>query len=119
MSGTLAEELRQLRSVKQASLRDVEHAIGISNAYLSQLERGAASKPSPHWLYKLSQYYKVPYELLMALAGYLKESKVTAETQRIPKSLEMLLMSANLSDEEQKQVTDYIQFLASRRSQQK
>lgn len=118
MARTLAEELGRLRAVRKVTLRQVEEAIGISNAYLSQLERGDAVKPSPHWLHKLSKYYGVPYESLMALAGYLDVEAATRKgsTQRPPSSLELLLMSANLSEDEQAQVADYVQFLASKRS---
>lgn len=115
MARTLAEELGRLRVVKNVSLRQVEEVIGISNAYLSQLERGDAAKPSPHWLHKLSQYYGVPYESLMALAGYLDATAARGTTQRPPSSLELLLMSANLSDDEQAEVAHYVEYLTSKR----
>ena len=51
----LAEELQRVRKVKNASLREVERATGISNAYLSQLEGGDATNPSPHILQKLAE----------------------------------------------------------------
>ena len=44
----LAEQLRRIREVKNVSLREVEKATGISNAYLSQIESGNATNPSPH-----------------------------------------------------------------------
>lgn len=48
-AGALASYLASVRQVKGLTLREVEEATGkeISNAYLSQLERGKITKPSP------------------------------------------------------------------------
>jgi transcriptional regulator with XRE-family HTH domain len=43
----LAEELKTIRIMRKLSLRVVEKKTGISNAYLSQLERGEAENPAP------------------------------------------------------------------------
>lgn len=112
---SLGEELKRLRAIKQASLRDVEDEIGISNAYLSQLERGEAKQPSPHWLYKLAMYYNVPYESFMTLAGYIDEQKIAAGTKRPLSSLERLLMSAHLNRDEENEVIKYVEFVTSKR----
>lgn len=114
----LGEELKRLRTVKHESLRDVEEAIKISNAYLSQLERGEVKTPSPHWLYKLAQHYKVPYESLMATAGYIEEPKLSADGKRPLSTMEKLLMSANLTPEEEHELTKYVEFLTSKRSKE-
>jgi transcriptional regulator with XRE-family HTH domain len=49
MGSRLGEELVRLRQVKGAgvSQREVERQTGISKQYLSQLERGIATKPAP------------------------------------------------------------------------
>lgn len=110
----LGEELKRLRTVKRASLRNVEEAVKISNAYLSQLERGEVKQPSPHWLYKLAEYYNVPYESLMAAAGYIDEQKL-AGTKRPLSTLERLLMSANLNPDEESEVRNFVEYVTSRR----
>lgn len=112
---SLGEELKRLRAIKQVSLRDVEEEISISNAYLSQLERSEAKQPSPHWLYKLATYYNVPYESLMTLAGYIDEQKIAAGSRRPLSSLERLLMSAHLNQDEETEVIKYVEFVASKR----
>lgn len=66
---TLADLLRDLRFGK--TLREVEAATGISNAYLSQLESGTATQPSLRILKILSDFYGVSLSHLMQLAGYL------------------------------------------------
>lgn len=114
MNMSLAEELRRIRGVKSVSLREVERATGISNAYLSQLEHGEATNPSPNILYKLAEFYKVPYESLMEAAGYLKKSAGKGSERR-PSGIQAALMSADLSDEESKLVAQYIEFLRSQK----
>jgi HTH-type transcriptional regulator, competence development regulator len=52
------------------TLRAVEQATEVSNAYLSQLESGKIKQPSPIVLYKLSQLYGVSYADAMRFAGY-------------------------------------------------
>ena len=69
--------LAHLRVAKGLSLRQVEETTdkAVSNAYLSQLERGKIQKPSPNVLHSLSEVYAVPYEALMEKAGYLLPSE--------------------------------------------
>jgi len=69
----LCSLLAHLRAAKGLSLRQVEASTdkAVSNAYLSQLEKGKIQKPSPHVLHSLAAVYAVPYETLMEKAGYL------------------------------------------------
>src|SRR3989442_15584952 len=73
LSSTLASYLADLRIAKGLTLRDVEEATGkdVSNAYLSQLEHGRITKPSPNILHSLATVYGVAYETLMEKAGYI------------------------------------------------
>lgn len=80
--------LKQLREEKGVSLVDVEKALGISNAYLSQLETGTRRRlPSPERLRLLADYYNVTVQELLEAAGYLEEKDIE-ETyeQKIEKS---------------------------------
>ncbi len=56
--------LADLRTAKGLSLRQVEEATdrAVSNAYLSQLEKGKIQKPSPNVLHSLAEVYAVPNE---------------------------------------------------------
>ena len=63
--------LRGLREASGLSLRDVEQAARVSNAYLSQVETGRVQRPSPHILFKLSDLYRVEHRVLMERAGHL------------------------------------------------
>ena len=81
---SLGSYLNSLRASRGWTLREVEQATKgeVSNAYLSQLEHGRISKPSPNILYSLAQVYGVDYELLMGKAGYLAPAGVRAATAR-------------------------------------
>src|ERR1700752_1741933 len=70
---SLGRYLKSVRLGSKMTLRDVEEATGkeVSNAYLSQLEGGKITKPSPHILYALSTALGVAYEALMERAGYI------------------------------------------------
>jgi transcriptional regulator with XRE-family HTH domain len=104
MPNELAQQLRQLRALRDKSLREVEKETGISNAYLSQLERGKSENPSPHKLHKLADYYDVPYNTLMRAAGYIEES----DQEKTPSAVESALMSLDLDDDEMELVVDFV-----------
>ena len=102
----LARELRRLRELKECSLRDVEEATGISNAYVSQLERGEATGPSPHKLYRLAEFYDTSYEALMRAAEYIpKEGEGEGKK---PGPFEMQLMSMDLDEDEKDMIVDFV-----------
>jgi HTH-type transcriptional regulator, competence development regulator len=107
---SLSDELRDIRKLRGYSLREVEEATGISNAYLSQLERGDAQKPSPDKLEALGKFYKVPYTDLMRAAGYLQKTD-KADSKEHTSAVQAALMSAKLTSEEEDAVVKYIQFL--------
>lgn len=107
----LSTLLQELRAAKGCSLREVEKATGISNAYISQIERGDAQKPSPDKLHAIATFYEVPYMELMRAAGYVEKSSAAGSQRRDLNAAEMALMSANLTAEEVDAVVDYIKFL--------
>ena len=70
MTTTLGDYLRSLRWQAGLTLRDLETKCGVSNAYLSQLERGRVKAPSPHVLASLAGCYGADYLDLLRRAGY-------------------------------------------------
>ena len=56
---TWNEKLKFARKVSRLTLRAVEDATGISNAYLSQLENGQIEDPSFFKMMKLVQFYNL------------------------------------------------------------
>lgn len=110
---SLGEGLKLAREVKKLSLREVEEATGISNAYLSQLENNKIQKPSPHFLHTLAVVYGLEYEHLMEAAGY-----VQRRNQEGAKTLAgaVLFSQENLTAEEEHGLAEYLRFLRSKRS---
>lgn len=77
----LGEYLKELREKKGVSLMDVEKAIKIPNAYISQLETGARRKlPEADRLRAIADYYNVKVEEILAKAGYYEQKNVIKET---------------------------------------
>ena len=77
----LGDFLRELREKKGVSLKEAEQAIGVSNAYISQLETGTRKKlPEPDRLRSLADYYNVTVQELLAKAGYYELKDVLKET---------------------------------------
>jgi len=69
----LGNYLLNARKERRLSLKKVEKMAGVSNAYLSQLERGRRNPPHPDILKKLARVYEVPLNELLAAAGYLEK----------------------------------------------
>ena len=101
--------LKQARQVKGVSLRDVEKATDISNAYLSQLEGGTAKEPSPRILHKLAVYYGISYPSLMTAAGYLMGDAASGAA-----SSEVMFMGDQLTSAEAAAVASFIHTLRER-----
>jgi GTP cyclohydrolase IA len=66
----LAARLASARRAAGRSLAAVAEDAGISQAYLSKLERGGVRSPSPHVLAALSRTLGLRYQSLLVLAGY-------------------------------------------------
>ncbi len=117
----LGAYLANVRSVKKLTLREVEEATGreVSNAYLSQLETGKITRPSPNVLHTLAKVYGVPYEMLMEKAGYLSpaasEATSALRSAGSPRSdPSSPLASEGLTSEEEEKLIEYLAFLRSR-----
>ncbi len=110
MSKEFGEKLRQCRTLKGLTLRDVEKETGVSNAYLNQLEQAKVNEPSPHILHKLAAFYEIPYTTLLKLAGYLNPKEVTG-TKRAEGIAFSLLKGKDLTEEEAEELVKYLEFI--------
>ncbi|MER6607598.1 helix-turn-helix transcriptional regulator [Streptomyces sp. NPDC000927] len=70
--GNLGEYLREQRRNAQLSLRQLADAAGVSNPYLSQIERGLR-KPSAEVLQQVAKALRISAETLYVRAGILEE----------------------------------------------
>jgi transcriptional regulator with XRE-family HTH domain len=114
---SLGEYLRNLRVARKMSLREVEDASGVSNAYLSQLEQGKITKPSPHFLHKLAGCYVVSYETLMTKAGYITTEE--PGTAKATKQRKGQLAPSALGELTRSEEEELLKFLGYIRSQQR
>ncbi|MET4923913.1 helix-turn-helix transcriptional regulator [Streptomyces sp. PSRA5] len=95
--GNLGEYLREQRRNAQLSLRQLSEAAGVSNPYLSQIERGLR-KPSADILQQLAKALRISAETLYVQAGMLDErEREELETRAV-------ILADPSIDERQKQV---------------
>jgi HTH-type transcriptional regulator, competence development regulator len=115
-SSDLGALLSDLRIAKGLSLRQVADATNnaVSNAYLSQLEKGKIRKPSPNVLHSLAAIYSVPYGGLMEKAGYLLPSETAGSARRARLAVFSI---DDLTAEEEEQLLKYLAFLRWRRTE--
>lgn len=120
--GPLGQYLWDLRHAAKMSLREVEEAADVSNAYVSQLETGKIAKPSPDVLHRLAEAYaaRLPkkgpvtssFEKMMELAGHIlpEKKKPAARAGRLP-----TFASEELTAEEEDELLKYLAFLRMRK----
>lgn len=106
---TLGQTLKEARELIPLTLRQVEEATGISNAYNSQLENDKIKKPSADVLYKLSSIYAIELDELLLVAGIIKEE------QKIRDMKERYKMLKNLTPKEHQELCKYLRFLRYKR----
>ncbi len=113
---SLGEFLADIRSIKRQSLREVQEATGndVSNAYLSQLEKGHIKKPSPNILYALANAYSIPYDTLMEKAGYITTESAPYSTNVAPPQT-FSIANEKLSSDEEEALLEYLAFIRSKK----
>ena len=70
--GSLGDYIRDQRKSAQYSLRQLAAAAGVSNPYLSQIERGL-KKPSAEILQQIAKALRISAETLYVHAGFLED----------------------------------------------
>lgn len=109
---TLGTFLRAARDQRELSLRAVEKATSISNAYLSQIESGKIRQPSPNILHKLCELYDISYSDVLQLAGY----PVPTEETETGGLMTITSPIGPITVEEEEALIEYLAFLRSRHS---
>jgi transcriptional regulator with XRE-family HTH domain len=74
--------IRSQRELAQVSLRQLARATGVSNPYLSQIERGLR-KPSAEILQQIARGLRISAEALYVRAGILEERPASAVTDAV------------------------------------
>ncbi|MFF5966867.1 helix-turn-helix domain-containing protein [Streptomyces collinus] len=96
--GNLGDYLREQRRTAQLSLRQLADAAGVSNPYLSQIERGLR-KPSAEVLQQVAKALRISAETLYVRAGILD-----AERDRDEVETRAVILADPALTERQKQV---------------
>jgi transcriptional regulator with XRE-family HTH domain len=92
----LGDYLREQRHLAQLSLRQLSEVAGISNPYISQIERGL-KKPSAEILQALAKALRISAESLYVRAGILEERTDIGEASSAGVS-DAILADPSLSD---------------------
>jgi HTH-type transcriptional regulator, competence development regulator len=74
--------LRRLRKTQGLTLKQVETQAKVSNAYISQIERGLRKPPHPDILKRLAKVYAVQHRDLLIAAGHLEEDSAELAKRR-------------------------------------
>jgi transcriptional regulator with XRE-family HTH domain len=108
---SLGETLKESRELMKLTLRQIEEATGISNAYLSQLENDKIKKPSASVLYKLASIYNVQLDTLLGAAGIIEKHTPTQS-----KLLDTIALSAGkLTLEEENELLEYLKYIRTKK----
>ena len=104
---TLGDYLRQQREGAQLSLRQLAEQAGVSNPYLSQIERGLR-RPSAQVLQQLAKALRISAEQLYVRAG------IVSPEEGVGGSVELAILGDPALTERQKQslLDVYASFLA-------
>lgn len=76
--GTIGDFIREQREQAQVSLRQLSKLAGVSNPYLSQVERGLR-KPSADILQQIAKGLRISAEQLYVRAGILEDRRGSSE----------------------------------------
>lgn len=108
----LGELLADARKRRNLTLRAVQDTVGISNAYLSQLETGKVQSPSPVVLHKLSELYELPYATVMEAAGYPlpPNARSNGESDRLAARI------GKTTPQEEDAIVEYLRFIRSQKN---
>ena len=106
--GSLGDYLREQRVANKLSLRQLAEAAGVSNPYLSQIERGLR-RPSADVLHSIASALRISAETLYVRAGILSPDEGEV------RSVELAILADSGLSERQKQalVDIYRSFRAS------
>ncbi|GAA4505264.1 helix-turn-helix transcriptional regulator [Actinoallomurus oryzae] len=78
--GSIGEYIREQRQRAKVSLRQLADATGVSNPYLSQIERGLR-KPSAEILQQIAKGLRISAEALYVQAGILDDRESDTDVQ--------------------------------------
>ena len=107
----LGAYLREQRENAQLSLRQLAEMAGVSNPYLSQIERGL-KRPSAEILQQIAKGLQVSAESLYVRAGILDERVADGDPAAVPDVLSAIAVDPVLTDRQRAVLVDiYLSFV--------
>ena len=110
----LGEYIRLQRQMADLSLRGMAGLTKVSNAYLSQVERGL-HQPSLRVLHAIAQALGIPADTLLAQAGFAPEAR-QEETPARPPTEEAIRSDPELTPEEREALLHVYRSFVDRRT---
>jgi transcriptional regulator with XRE-family HTH domain len=103
--GSVGEYLAEQRRQAQLSLRQLSDLAGVSNPYLSQIERGLR-KPSADVLQQLAKALRISAETLYVRAGILDPDDSADGARRTPGVVDAVLLDPALNERQKRVLLD-------------
>jgi transcriptional regulator with XRE-family HTH domain len=103
--GSVGEYLAEQRRSAQLSLRQLSDLAGVSNPYLSQIERGLR-RPSAEVLQQLAKALRISAETLYIRAGILDPDDGTDGTRRTSSVADAILLDPALNERQKRVLLD-------------
>jgi len=103
--GSVGEYLAEQRRHAQLSLRQLSDLAGVSNPYLSQIERGLR-KPSADVLQQLAKALRISAETLYVRAGILDPDERSDGTRRASGVVDAVLLDPALNERQKRVLLD-------------
>ena len=103
--GSVGEYLAEQRRHAQLSLRQLSDLAGVSNPYLSQIERGLR-KPSADVLQQLAKALRISAETLYIRAGILDPDDSEDGARRTPGVVDAVLLDPALNERQKRVLLD-------------
>ena len=110
--------LKRIREARGLTLRDVETKVGVSNAYLSQIEQGKRSIPSIKILNKLSLAYGIPSSILLKKAEEKMNANLIPDALALIPSLEFIIREyQDFTEEEKKEFLIFFNYICKKKNE--
>jgi transcriptional regulator with XRE-family HTH domain len=108
---SLGSTLKKTRELMNLTLKDVEKATKISNAYLSQVENDKIKQPSASVLYKLAAVYKLELNDLLEASGIVKKQEKSEKAVSNEWVKRLAFYTDDLDTEQKEEVLKYIKYV--------
>lgn len=123
MSNMFGKYIKELRVDRELSLRQVEAETGISNSYLSQIERGERGIPNSKIIVRLAELYGVSFQSLAQIAGiqasaffnHAKRKNTKVNNIPVPDEKFIIREYKKLNDQSKELLKTFLQFLSQRK----